>query len=1093
MTNLLKMLCLLIFCWLVNMSTAFAAIRYVKPVSTGLGTGENWENASSDLQAMLNASDPGEEVWVSAGTYKPTEYPPDCTNCSSPRDYTFFVTDGVKLYGGFAGFETDIAQRNLTNNITTLSGNIGFLNSSMDNCYHVVLAAAPSIGGIGVTIDGFTITLGSGGGYSGSQIIVNGISINRGFGGGIDIVGGTNFITNNIIYKCEADSGGGIFHTNGISTFIANNTIIENAAQLGGGGLYLIYGNYTITNNNISDNWMYCCPAMSGHVGAGILVSQGNNIISDNIISHNQANYDSAGGGIFASGGTNFIFNNTITNNEANYDGSGGGIFTWQGNNTIMNNVIMGNEAEAIGGGITTHNGTNNLINNIIFNNSAYEGGGIRINGSTNFINNIVNYNSASQGGGLFISGSLNNIVNNSIVLNTASNEGGGIYTNNTGSNAISNNILWGNKKVAASNILGADYFHESGTVCNFNHNLFQLSANSYTTENTGNYDIGTESMGNLFAQNPMFVSLLTPIGLDGIYRTADDGLRLTADSPAINAGTVIGAPDTDILGIFRSDQPDLGAYERSTCNFALALYVDASITESGNGESWETAFSTLTEALNIAHSCPWIDTIMVAAGTYFPEKKPFYYDVQVNTTDVRDVTFHLSDGLVLLGGYPSGGGIRNATVHTTILSGDIGMEGNQVDNSYHVVFAQAPTTGGLGVVLDGFTISGGNANGTGSINLNGSTISRFLGGGIYLINGDNKVSGCTLTNNVSANNGGAIYTYSGNNTIDNNTLVGNAANVGGAIYAHSGVNLLQNNVVLNNVGSLGGGMYLFNGDNTVTNNVIGQNVADYGGGIYNAMGNNSYTNNTIANNTANNNGGGVYTYTGSTIFTNNIFSDNKSGVSNAIPGSDYYNFNGANTFIHNLLQLPDNNYTTVNIGNYDLGIEATGNLFAQDPMFVNIVDIDGYDNTLLTEDDGLRLVVGSPALNAGVTNINIPLTDIMGNTRDAQPDLGAYEGEMPVGIKLTSASYITHFTAHPNPAGEATTITFTTPTSDDIMLTLLDIHGYHITQLFAGTIQPGTNYIVALDVSRLPAGTYFALMHCANGSRQQIPIIVVR
>ena len=55
-------------------STLFAqTFRYVKPVATGTGDGATWADASADLQGMINASASGDEVWVAAGTYKPTE------------------------------------------------------------------------------------------------------------------------------------------------------------------------------------------------------------------------------------------------------------------------------------------------------------------------------------------------------------------------------------------------------------------------------------------------------------------------------------------------------------------------------------------------------------------------------------------------------------------------------------------------------------------------------------------------------------------------------------------------------------------------------------------------------------------------------------------------------------------------------------------------------------------------------------------------------------------------------------------------------------------------------------------------------------
>ena len=48
-----------------------AVIRYVKPVSSGLGNGSSWANASADLQLMINNSQAGDTIWVAQGTYKP--------------------------------------------------------------------------------------------------------------------------------------------------------------------------------------------------------------------------------------------------------------------------------------------------------------------------------------------------------------------------------------------------------------------------------------------------------------------------------------------------------------------------------------------------------------------------------------------------------------------------------------------------------------------------------------------------------------------------------------------------------------------------------------------------------------------------------------------------------------------------------------------------------------------------------------------------------------------------------------------------------------------------------------------------------------
>jgi hypothetical protein len=91
------------------------------------GEGRSWATAKKDVQNAINLALAGDQVWVRAGTYKPTQAPPNCWGCGV-RDYTFFVKDGVKLYGGFAGTETSLTQRNMAANTTTLSGEIGNLN-----------------------------------------------------------------------------------------------------------------------------------------------------------------------------------------------------------------------------------------------------------------------------------------------------------------------------------------------------------------------------------------------------------------------------------------------------------------------------------------------------------------------------------------------------------------------------------------------------------------------------------------------------------------------------------------------------------------------------------------------------------------------------------------------------------------------------------------------------------------------------------------------------------------------------------------------------------------------------------------------------
>ena len=82
---------------------------YVDAAATGLATGESWTNAITDLQVALSASDclagTVSEIWVAQGTYRPDRGTAD-------RDVSFQLRNGLAIYGGFAGNETQRDQRN---------------------------------------------------------------------------------------------------------------------------------------------------------------------------------------------------------------------------------------------------------------------------------------------------------------------------------------------------------------------------------------------------------------------------------------------------------------------------------------------------------------------------------------------------------------------------------------------------------------------------------------------------------------------------------------------------------------------------------------------------------------------------------------------------------------------------------------------------------------------------------------------------------------------------------------------------------------------------------------------------------------------
>ena len=85
--------------------SAGATVRYVAP--SGSGDGSSWQNAGGDLQAAIDASQAGDQIWVKAGTYAPTTL----IKSTKLTSKAFILKDGVSLYGGFAGTESSLADR----------------------------------------------------------------------------------------------------------------------------------------------------------------------------------------------------------------------------------------------------------------------------------------------------------------------------------------------------------------------------------------------------------------------------------------------------------------------------------------------------------------------------------------------------------------------------------------------------------------------------------------------------------------------------------------------------------------------------------------------------------------------------------------------------------------------------------------------------------------------------------------------------------------------------------------------------------------------------------------------------------------------
>jgi hypothetical protein len=397
--------------------------------------------------------------------------------------------------------------------------------------------------------------------------------------------------------------------------------------------------------------------------------------------------------------------------------------------------------------------------------------------------------------------------------------------------------------------------------------------------------------------------------------------------------------------------------------------YVDINAPGANNGTSWTDAYHYLQDAL----ADPNAHLIWVAEGTYYPDTN----SAEPNGSGDRIKSFVLKNGVAIYGGFAGFGApdpnARDVKLYETILSGD--LAGNDVyvadpcnlptdpcraENSYHVVCGGNTNRT---AILDGFTITAGNANFGAWPNDNG--------GGMFNDNGANCIlNNCTFVEN-SSGGGGGIFNGSSNLLIKNCAFYRNAGtNGGGGIENYVSSPTIANCIFISNKGadatSNGGGVYNIKDCNLMMINcMFSSNSAEWGGGVANIHASNpTITNCTFTGNVAVGGGcGAIDDYNNcNPVITNCIFWGSTAPQICDIAGS-------AATV----------NYSDVQGG---WGGAGVGNIDS-DPRFV---DANGQDGIIGTLDDNLRLSSNSPCIDIGSdTHVPPDVADIDGDSKTTE------------------------------------------------------------------------------------------------------------
>jgi hypothetical protein len=749
-----------------------ATIRYVDQDASGANNGASWADAYLNLDTALQAAAAGDQIWVAQGVYIPAIR----LDPTEPKSASYVLKNGVAVYGGFAGNETLLKQRNLERNQTILSGDLEQNDINVDgnftaemvtdlvgtNAAHLITASNTTTATV---LDGFTITAGMGAGlsigettYSGdggglwaknsralelTQLIFSGNAATH--GGAIYGYYHTQMTLSQVVFTGnEASRGGALFLEKSADAVISDSSFLENWGLTSGGAIVLEdYASVSITNTVFDGNYTNPTNSIAGAL---------------EIYFDAQANLDQ----------TRFTHNSAFT--------AGAVYLVEYASLTMKNSELRGNQAWGSGGGaLSVLNSNADLFNVLITGNAAGgSGGAITMSASSDFDPSTVNLVNVT-------------LANNKDPSSSGRSSGVMLWS---GVLTLKNSITW---QAGVDNPFGGTF----------------TSLNSSTAD-------------------PLFVA---PVAA-ATAPTVTGDYHIQANSPSINTGSNTHLPaglTTDLDGRPRivNNLVDQGAYE-----FQSVIYVKRNATGSNNGGSWANAYTSLQTALANAAAG---QEIWVAKGIYKPtspagrtatftlKNGTFLYGGFNGDELARELRDPGGNLTVLSGDLGNNDPVDSVGVIRQLRNPEDDPLGS--DNSYHVVTCSgaAQTT-----YVDGFVITGGFANGGGAQNNGGGLLVSSCGSFLWLQD--------ILFSGNAAYNGGAVYYQNSSPTLRLGKILSNyAADAGGGIYSDpDSTPLIRESILSGNYGWQGGALYNSGNAPSLVNVLISGNTANQGGGIYN-------------------------------------------------------------------------------------------------------------------------------------------------------------------------------------------------------------------------------------------------------------------
>lgn len=570
-------------------------VLYVNANATGANTGITWTNALTSLHravAMATASRGRvRQVWVAAGTYTPGP--------AAHRANSLVIPTGLSVYGGFAGGETALEQRQPQVNVTVISGDLSSNDTPnganrSDNSYRICFLSG--------LLDGFTITGGNADTGPDSDAAAGLQLLNRGtvktcriqnnssaqLSGGVLVIMCPDGAT---LQDCTLSSnssvgGGGLFAASAPGLLIANTTFSRNTATSLGGGLFLgresnVSADYQVVDCRFQSN----SADFGGAIGS---VAGGSLNVADTLFENNTAR--SSGGAALSDEGDQATFTRcTFRSNTASFGGAVQSETSVQ--NDFLDCLFEGNRAVAdaarnvrgSGGALRIGFGSSDRIINCTFrNNTAGSGGALFVDSSgtiANATNCTFTGNAAitalgitGNGGSIYSAGGDTLLTNCSISGSTSTGSGRALFRTGTASSSVRNSILYGNGTPSLVGVTSVQYsiveggFAGTGNL-NVNPQFINAAAGDLRLQdNSPAIDVADTTLlptDELDLDGDGDTSERIPFDHDGLARIYGETLDMGAHEFACAADFNLdgGVDGDDVIGFFAAwDAGDLAA-----------------------------------------------------------------------------------------------------------------------------------------------------------------------------------------------------------------------------------------------------------------------------------------------------------------------------------------------------------------------------------------------------------------------------------------------------------------------------------------------------------------------------------------------------